>query len=169
MKIDHAAAHAQSAASIRPSAAKSDGETAHVRERQPAGRRHIQRDLRHLVREIRHDIQDELVAGKKSGELDGEDVQAIKDLFQDFSAALQDAFHAAGRGHDFDPSTLAETIGASMSDLTEGLRLLREGETEEPPVEDVPPIQETDPTDPSLAPTDPAAKPDAGLLLDMLV
>ena len=105
------------------------------------GRRHLQRELKHLVRDVRHDILGELKELKETGDLDPEYAKAVKSLVGDFRDGLQQAYQAAGRGHDFDPAALEGAVGQAMADLTAGLAALRkqrEGEVTlpvEPPAE----------------------------------
>ncbi len=86
------------------------------------GRAHVQQSLHRLERLVRGAIEEQL-AGADG---DGTDAAAVRDLEAGFADSLRDAFHDAGRGHDFDRAALLSALGDAVGELTAGLASLRE-------------------------------------------
>ncbi len=119
-------------------------------------RRHVQQSLHQLDRLVRHAIKDEI---KEAGDMDHETVTALRELTKTFKADLQTIFHEAGRGNDFDRSTILSGIGDAVVSLTERLSTLRGAD--EIPVE--PPEVVPVPDEPSKPDLDEFVEP-GGLL-----
>lgn len=85
--------------------------------------RHVQRHLKHLDREVRHAVFD---AVKEAEGLDKDAVREIRALTKEFRMDLQDLFHEAGRGQDFDPQMVLAGIAEAAREMADGLLSLRE-------------------------------------------
>ena len=96
-------------------------------------RHHVQQSLHHLERAVRHAVKDKLhesdAAGPKS-------VAAYRDLLHDFRDGLREAFHAAGKGREFDHESLLAGVGDAMAGLHTGLQALHDLVEENQPVPD---------------------------------
>ncbi|MFO7655142.1 MAG: hypothetical protein R6X25_15185 [Candidatus Krumholzibacteriia bacterium] len=99
-----------------------------------ASRAHVQQSLHHLTRVIRHAVKD---ATREAG-MDPEQVAGYRDLLHGFRDSLQDTFHAAGSGRDFDHSVVLAGVGEAMTSLTAGLKALRGADDDVEPVETLP-------------------------------
>ena len=85
--------------------------------------RHVQRHMKHLDREVRHAVFDAL---KEAEGLDKDAVREIRTLTKEFRMDLQDLFHEAGQGQDFDPQVILAGIAEAARDMADGLLSLRE-------------------------------------------
>jgi hypothetical protein len=131
------------------------------------GRAHVQQALHQLEKVVRNAVREEL---RSADDLDPRMRREIRELERRFAHDLSEAFHAAGRGRDFDPARLLSGVSEAVVGMTGALRLLLA--TDEPPAPDeIGGVEivdrEAPPAPDAVPPADPDPAPDRGLLVDL--
>ncbi len=93
------------------------------------GRPHVSQLLRQISREVRHELQAII---RNNPDLDPAVREELRDTAKAFRDDLRTAFHAAGRGDDFDPAALLDDVQQALAKLADRLGMLIGEETATP-------------------------------------